>query len=122
MIHVLDPFKIYSSPTNFALVAIDPGSDPKSGSVIPKHPINYPFDNPGMYLSFNSLVPNSLIGWITKELWTLKADLYALSTLSIYLLIRPYAVDETPGRPYSESVQPKNPASPYFLKRRGSNV
>ncbi len=38
VIHILDPFKTYSFPYNFALVFIDPGSEPWSGSVKPKQP------------------------------------------------------------------------------------
>ena len=62
---------------------------PALGSVSPKHPIKVPLERPGIYLSFCCLVPNSLIGWITKELCTLRVDRYALSTLSISLLISP---------------------------------
>jgi len=54
---------------------MDPGSEPWFGSVKPKHPINSPFAKPGKYLSFYSFVPNVYIGCITKELYTLNADL-----------------------------------------------
>lgn len=62
---------------------------PWLGSVKPKHPMYSPVANFGMNLSLISFDPNSWIGCMTRELWTLKALLYPLSTLSISRLIKP---------------------------------
>ena len=60
-----------------------------------------PIPSFGMNLSFCSLLPYSLIGCITNEDWTLIADRYPLSTLSISRAINPYATDVAPAHPYS---------------------
>ena len=57
------------------VVDILPGSDPTLGSVKPKHPMTSPFIRSSKYLSLTFLVPNLCIGCMTKELYTLNADL-----------------------------------------------
>ena len=47
VIQVLEPFNLKPSETFFAVVFIDPGSDPASGSVNPKHPIFFPSASKG---------------------------------------------------------------------------
>ena len=51
-----------------------PGSEPWSGSVRPKQPMNSPLASLGRYLFFWSSVPNSLMGTITSELCTLAME------------------------------------------------
>jgi len=54
-----------------ARVAMEPGSDPWSGSVRPKQPIHSPVASRGRYFWRCASVPNSKIGNITSELCTL---------------------------------------------------
>lgn len=52
-------------------VAIEPGSEPWSGSVRPKQPIWVPAIRPGRYLRFCSSLPKVWIGTMTSEDCTL---------------------------------------------------
>ena len=56
-IHILEPDKRYPPSTFVAVVFIEPGSDPASGSVNPKQPINSPDANPGKYFNLCSSDP-----------------------------------------------------------------
>ena len=42
VIHILAPLRTYASPSWRAMVRMEPGSEPESGSVSPKHPITSP--------------------------------------------------------------------------------
>ena len=46
---------------------MEPGSEPWSGSVRPKQPMNSPEASLGRYFCFWASVPNSLIGTITSD-------------------------------------------------------
>src|SRR3954462_14244243 len=47
VIHCLEPLRTQSSPSRLAFVRMPDGSEPKSGSVSPKHPIRSPAAMPG---------------------------------------------------------------------------
>ena len=57
MIHILVPDRIQSSPSRRARVRIEPGSEPASGSVSPKHPIASPAAIRGSHSRFCSSEP-----------------------------------------------------------------
>jgi hypothetical protein len=57
VIQSLVPFSTYSLPFLMARVAIEPGSDPWSGSVSPKHPSDCPDWSRGSHFSFCASEP-----------------------------------------------------------------
>ena len=57
VIHIFVPESTQSSPSRTAVVRIDPGSDPASGSVRPKQPISSPAAMPGSHCSRCSSEP-----------------------------------------------------------------
>jgi hypothetical protein len=61
------PFKTQSSPSRFAVVRIDAGSDPASGSVNPKQPIASPAAIRGSHSCFCSSEPNFQIANIASD-------------------------------------------------------
>ena len=67
VIHIFAPFRIQSEPSRRACVRIEPGSEPASGSVSPKHPITSPVCIGGSQRSFCSSEPNFQIGNIASE-------------------------------------------------------
>src|SRR5690554_6474746 len=70
VIHILEPFKIQSSPDFLARVFIDAGSEPAWASVKPKQPITSPRAIGGDHFCFCSSEPKSSIGYIHNELCT----------------------------------------------------
>ena len=67
VIQVLEPFNKYPPSVSLQFVFIEPGSDPASGSVRPKHPIRFPLAISGKKYSFCSSEPNLSIACIAKE-------------------------------------------------------
>ena len=56
-IHIFEPDNEYPPSTFIAVVFIELGSEPASGSVKPKHPINSPEANLGKYFNLCSSDP-----------------------------------------------------------------
>ena len=67
VIHIFVPLRIQSSPSRLARVRMFAGSEPKSGSVSPKHPTASPAAIRGSHSSFCSSEPNFQIGNIARE-------------------------------------------------------
>ena len=68
VIHILAPSRIQSPEASVrAMVRIDEGSEPESGSVSPKQPIRSPAAIPGSQRCFCSSEPNAQIGNIARE-------------------------------------------------------
>src|ERR1039458_898628 len=78
VIHIFDPFRIQSalspSPSRRALVRILAGSEPWSGSVRPKHPMDSPAAIAGSHCCLCSAVPCSQMANIAKDPWTLTRE------------------------------------------------
>jgi hypothetical protein len=70
VIHIFVPFTIQSSPSRRAVVRMDPGSLPLSGSERPKQPIASPLAIRGNQCAFCSSEPNAWIAYIASALWT----------------------------------------------------
>ena len=82
VIHIFEPLRIQSSPSFFAVVRIDPGSEPESGSVRPKQPISSPAAMPGSQRCFCSSLPHFQIANIASEPWTEQKERSAESPAS----------------------------------------
>jgi len=67
VIHIFVPFRIQSEPSRFAVVRIEPGSEPASGSVSPKQPMRSPSCIPGSQRCFCSSEPQRQIENIASE-------------------------------------------------------
>ena len=67
VIHILVPLSTQSDPSRRALVRIDDGSDPESGSVSPKHPMTSPAAMRGSHSSFCSSDPKAQMGNMASE-------------------------------------------------------
>src|SRR5439155_5732258 len=67
VIHILVPDRTQSSPSRLAHVRMDPGSDPESGSVNPKHPITSPAAIRGSHSCFCSSEPYFQMGNMASE-------------------------------------------------------
>ena len=68
VIHIFEPFRIQSPEASTrAVVRIDDGSEPESGSVSPKQPIRSPAAMPGNHRCFCSSDPNAQIGNIASD-------------------------------------------------------
>jgi hypothetical protein len=70
VIHILVPLRTQSSPSRRAVVRMPPGSEPKSGSVRPKHPIASPAAIRGSHSCFCSSDPYAQIANIASDPWT----------------------------------------------------
>jgi hypothetical protein len=70
VIHIFDPFSTQSDPSRRAVVRIEPGSEPASGSVRPKQPTYVPSCSPGSHRCFCSSEPHFQIENIESEPWT----------------------------------------------------
>ena len=70
VIHILVPLMTQSLPSRRALVRIEAGSEPESGSVRPKHPMTSPLAIRGSHVCFCSSEPNLQMGNMTNEPWT----------------------------------------------------
>ena len=104
VIHILVPSStqsLRSSPgvSRRARVRIPPGSDPKSGSVSPKHPISSPDAMPGSQRSFCSSEPCFQIANMASEPWTDTTERRPLSPASSSRQASPYAVALVPAHP-----------------------
>ena len=67
VIHIFVPVRTQSSPSRTAVVRIDPGSEPASGSVRPKQPISSPAAMPGSHCWRCSSDPYSWIANIAND-------------------------------------------------------
>jgi hypothetical protein len=67
VIHIFPPWRIQSSPSRVARVFIEPGSEPWSCSVSPKHPIDSPAAIDGNQACFCSSDPYFQIANIARE-------------------------------------------------------
>ena len=67
VIHILAPLRIQSEPSRRAVVLIEPGSEPASGSVRPKQPIASPVCIGGSQRCFCSSEPHFQIENIASE-------------------------------------------------------
>ena len=70
VIHIFVPFTIQSAPSRRAVVRIELGSLPLSGSDRPKQPIASPLAIRGNQCAFCSSEPNEWIAYIASALWT----------------------------------------------------
>src|SRR3970282_1182140 len=82
VIHILVPLRIQSDPSRRALVRIEAGSEPESGSVRPKQPMTSPLAIRGSQFCFCSSDPNLQMGNMTKEPCTETKDLIPESPAS----------------------------------------
>ena len=67
VIHIFDPLMTQSSPSRLARVRMPPGSEPKSGSVSPKHPSASPAAIRGSHSCFCSSLPKWWIAVMASE-------------------------------------------------------
>ena len=90
VIHIFAPFRIQSEPSRRACVRIEPGSEPASGSVRPKQPIDLAAcASAGSQRSFCSSEPERQIGNIASEPWTETALRTPASPASSSMQVRP---------------------------------
>src|SRR5581483_4311726 len=99
VIHIFDPFKIQSEPSRRAVVRIDPGSEPESGSVRPKQPMIEPSCMPVRKRCFWSSEPHFQIENIASEPCTDTSDRTPESPASSSRQVSPYATALAPGSP-----------------------
>ena len=99
VIHILVPLMTQSPPSPRAVVCIEEGSEPASGSVSPKQPIARPAAISGSQRDFCSSLPYAEIGNIASEPCTDTKDRNPLSPASSSSLATPYAVAEAPAHP-----------------------
>src|SRR3989338_428129 len=69
-IQVFVPFRAHLSPREIALVLWLAASEPATGSVRAKHPINSPLHSAGRYFRFCSSVPQLRMHNSTSDTWT----------------------------------------------------
>ncbi len=89
VIHIFEPFKIQSEPSRFAVVRIDPGSEPASGSVNPKQPIASPSCIGGSQRCFCSSLPQRQIEYIASDPCTETSERTPESPASSSRQVRP---------------------------------
>ena len=70
VIHIFEPLTIQSSPSLRAVVRIELGSLPLSGSERPKQPIASPLAIRGSQYALCSSEPKAWIAYIARALWT----------------------------------------------------
>ena len=71
VIHILVPSRIQSPPgSRRAVVRIEPGSEPESGSVRPKQPMASPAAMRGSHSCFCSSEPKAQMGNMARLPWT----------------------------------------------------
>ena len=99
VIHILVPVSTQSEPSRTARVRMPPGSEPKSGSVSPKHPIASPAAIRGSQASFCSSEPCFQIAYIASEPCTETTERRPESPASSSRQARPYAVGLVPAQP-----------------------
>ena len=112
VIHIFDPLRIQSEPLRFAVVRIEPGSDPASGSVRPKQPIASPVCSGGSQRCFCSSEPQRQIANIASEPWTETKLRTPESPASSSMQVKPYMTELAPGRPYPSRCIPNRPSRP----------
>ena len=89
VIHILEPSSTQSSPSRRARVRIEPGSDPASASVSPKHPSASPVAIRGSHCCLCSSEPQRWIANIASEPCTLTNERSPESTASSSRQARP---------------------------------
>ena len=99
VIHIFVPLRIQSDPSRRAVVLIDPGSEPASGSVSPKQPTASPSCIGGSQRCFCSSVPQRQIANIARDPCTDTRLRMPASPASSSMHVRPYATELAPGRP-----------------------
>ena len=99
VIHIFVPLSTQSSPSRRALVRIDAGSEPASGSVRPKHPIASPAAIFGSHSCFCSSEPKRQIANIASDPWTETNERRPESPASSSWHTSPYAVALAPAQP-----------------------
>src|SRR5256885_4424960 len=110
VIHIFVPSRIQSEPSRRACVRLDPGSEPASGSVSPKHPIASPSCMGGSQRCFCSSEPQRQIAYIASEPCTETRLRTPASPASSSMHVSPYATELAPGRPYPSRRMPKRPS------------
>ena len=98
VIHILRPSSTQSSPSRRALVRIEPGSEPWSGSVRPKQPIASPVAMRGSHSCFWSSVPQRQIAYIASDPYRHQRA-HPESEASSSTQARPYSVALIPAQP-----------------------
>ncbi len=99
VIHIFAPLRIQSEPSRFAVVRIEPGSEPASGSVSPKQPIFSPVCIAGSQRCFCSSDPHFQIAYIESEPCTETRLRMPASPASSSWQTSPYMTELASGRP-----------------------
>src|SRR5262245_25289874 len=100
VIHILAPLRIQSPEGScLAYVRIEPGSEPWSGSVRPKHPMTSPADMRGSHSYFCAAVPYFQMGYIASDPCTDTNDRRPESPASSSRQARPYETASRPAQP-----------------------
>ena len=99
VIHIFVPFRTQSPPSRRAVVRIEPGSEPASGSVSPKQPSSSPACMGGSQRCFCSSVPHRQIANIASEPCTDTKLRTPESPASSSKQVSPYATALAPGSP-----------------------
>ena len=99
VIHIFVPLSTQSSPERLAVVRIEPGSEPASGSVRPKQPIASPAAMRGSQSCFCSSEPKRQIANIASEPWTETNERRPESPASSSWQTIPYDVALAPAQP-----------------------
>jgi hypothetical protein len=99
VIHILVPLRIQSSPSRRAVVRIEAGSLPLSGSVSPKHPMASPAAILGSHSCFCSSDPKRQMGNIASDPCTETKLRAPLSPASSSWQAMPYATALVPAQP-----------------------
>ena len=99
VIHIFAPLRIQSEPSRFAVVRIEPGSEPASGSVSPKQPIFSPACIGGSQRCFCSSEPHFQIAYIESDPCTETRLRMPASPASSSWQTRPYMTELASGRP-----------------------
>ena len=99
VIHIFVPLRIQSEPSRLAVVRIEPGSEPASGSVSPKQPIFSPACIAGSQRCFCSSDPHLQIAYIESEPCTETRLRMPASPASSSWQTSPYMTELASGRP-----------------------
>ena len=112
VIHILWPLMIQSVPLRRAIVRMDPGSEPASDSVNPKHPMDSPVAIEGSHSSHCSIEPHLRVASIANDPCTDTMLRTPLSPASSSKHARPYAVALAPAQPNPFRCIPNTPSDP----------
>ena len=99
VIHSLVPVTSQSEPSRRARVRMPPGSEPKSGSVRPKHPMASPAAMRGSHSFFCSSLPQRQIANIARLPCTDTSERMPESAASSSWQAMPYVVAVEPAQP-----------------------